>query len=65
LIPEWVDRQEYPFTPRTLDVPAGRLSYVDEGQGDPIVMVHGTPTWSFLYRHLIKRGSSRRSVSRA
>jgi len=54
LTPEWVDRQEYPFTPRTLDVPAGRLSYVDEGQGDPIVMVHGTPTWSFLYRHLIK-----------
>jgi haloalkane dehalogenase len=59
LIPEWVDRQEYPFTPRTLDVPAGRLSYVDEGQGDPIVMVHGTPTWSFLYRHLIKALSAR------
>jgi haloalkane dehalogenase len=59
LIPEWVDRQEYPFTPRTLDVPAGRLSYVDEGQGDPIVMVHGTPTWSFLYRHLVKALSPR------
>jgi len=54
LIPEWVDRREYPFEPRTLDLPGGRLSYVDEGEGSPIVMVHGTPTWSFLYRHLIK-----------
>jgi haloalkane dehalogenase len=54
LIPAWVDRQEYPFEPRTLDVDGGRLSYVDEGEGAPIVMVHGTPTWSFLYRHLIR-----------
>jgi haloalkane dehalogenase len=54
VIPPWVDRREYPFEPRALDVGAGRLSYVDEGQGSPIVMVHGTPTWSFLYRHLIR-----------
>jgi haloalkane dehalogenase len=54
VIPAWVDRREYPFEPRTLDVGAGRVSYVDEGQGSPIVMVHGTPTWSFLYRHLIR-----------
>jgi len=54
LIPTWVDRGEYPFEPRSLDADGGRLSYVDEGEGAPIVMVHGTPTWSFLYRHLIK-----------
>lgn len=30
------------------------MHYVDEGDGDPLVMVHGTPTWSFLYRHLIR-----------
>jgi len=54
LIPAWVDRTEYPFEPRTLDVDGGRLSYVDEGEDAPIVMVHGTPTWSFLYRHLIR-----------
>jgi haloalkane dehalogenase len=54
LIPAWVDRREYPFEPRTLDVDGARLSYVDEGEGAPIVMVHGTPTWSFLYRHLIR-----------
>ncbi|MCJ8165796.1 alpha/beta fold hydrolase [Pontibacter sp. E15-1] len=30
------------------------MHYVDEGEGPPIVMVHGTPVWSFLYRNLIK-----------
>ena len=52
--PAWLDRTEYPFRSRWFDAPAGRMHYVDEGQGDPIVMVHGTPTWSFLYRHLIR-----------
>jgi pimeloyl-ACP methyl ester carboxylesterase len=59
LIPGWVDRREYPFEPRELDVEGGRLSYVDEGEGAPMVMVHGTPTWSFLYRHLIRELSPR------
>jgi haloalkane dehalogenase len=59
LIPGWVDRREYPFEPRELDVEGGRLRYVDEGEGAPIVMVHGTPTWSFLYRHLIRELSPR------
>ena len=38
-----------------------RLHYIDEGQGEPVVMVHGNPTWSFLYRNLIDslRGSHR------
>jgi haloalkane dehalogenase len=54
-----VDRREYPFEPRALDVDGGRLSYVDQGEGEPIVMVHGTPTWSFLYRHLIRDLSPR------
>jgi haloalkane dehalogenase len=53
-VPAWVDRQAYPFTVRTLALPAGRLSYVDEGSGPPILFVHGTPTWSFEYRHLIR-----------
>jgi haloalkane dehalogenase len=51
----WIDRQEYPFESRYFEVPAGRLHYIDEGVGSPIVMVHGNPTWSFLYRYLIKR----------
>ena len=52
-VPAWVDRAAYPFTPRSVDLTAGRVSYVDEGQGNPILFVHGTPSWSFEYRHLI------------
>jgi len=51
----WIDREEYPFKSHYFEVPAGKLHYVDEGAGSPIVMVHGNPVWSFLYRHLIKR----------
>ncbi len=29
------------------------MHYLDEGQGDPVVMVHGNPTWSYEYRHMI------------
>jgi haloalkane dehalogenase len=50
----WVDREAYPFTTHSLEVDGGRMSYVDEGEGEPILFVHGTPTWSFLYRHLIR-----------
>lgn len=52
--PAWLDRTEYPFDPNWLDHPAGRVHYVDEGEGRPVVLLHGNPTWSFLYRHLIR-----------
>jgi haloalkane dehalogenase len=52
--PPWLDRDAYPFTLRTMSLAEGSVSYVDEGQGEPILFVHGTPTWSFEYRHLIK-----------
>ncbi len=50
----WIDRTAYPFAPHSFEVDGARMHYVDEGQGKPILMVHGTPTWSFLYRDLIK-----------
>lgn len=50
----WIDRSEYPFAPHSFSLGMGRMHYIDEGQGRPLVMVHGTPTWSFLYRHLVK-----------
>jgi len=50
----WVDRNEYPFEDHYLDLEMGRMHFVDEGKGRPIVMVHGTPEWSFGYRNLIK-----------
>jgi haloalkane dehalogenase len=52
--PPWLDREEYPFASHTFSTPAGRMHYVDEGAGAPILFVHGNPTWSFLYRELIK-----------
>jgi len=50
----WVDRNEYPFADHFLNLSMGRMHYVDEGHGHPILMVHGTPEWSFGYRYLIK-----------
>jgi haloalkane dehalogenase len=47
-------RSLYPWTGRHLDVGGGvRMHYLDEGQGEPLVMLHGNPTWSFFYRHLV------------
>ena len=43
----------YPFTPKTLSINGHSLSYLDEGQGPVIVMLHGNPTWSFFYRNLV------------
>jgi haloalkane dehalogenase len=50
---EWLDRELYPFSDHWFNTPAGRMHYVDEGSGPPVVFVHGTPTWSFLYRRQI------------
>jgi haloalkane dehalogenase len=50
------DLPDYPFTPNYLDVaPNLRMHYVDEGRSDasPVLMLHGEPSWSFLYRHMI------------
>ena len=43
----------YEFAPHYLDQDGLRMHYVDEGAGDPILLLHGEPTWSFLYRKLI------------
>jgi pimeloyl-ACP methyl ester carboxylesterase len=52
--PKWLDRILYPFAHHTVQLQTGQLHYVDEGQGEPIVFVHGTPTWSFVWRQQIK-----------
>ncbi len=43
----------YPFAPHVLDLDGLRYHYVDEGRGEPVLMVHGNPTWSFYYRGLV------------
>jgi haloalkane dehalogenase len=49
------DPELYPFTSRWFDSPQGRMHYLDEGAGPPILFCHGNPTWSFLYRDIITR----------
>ncbi|MCF8603699.1 alpha/beta fold hydrolase [Gordonia sp. HY442] len=49
-----IDRSLYPFTSRWFTSSAGRVHYVDEGSGRPIVFCHGSPTWSFAFRHVIR-----------
>jgi haloalkane dehalogenase len=53
IAPEWLDRRAYPFRSRWIDLAGSRLHYVDEGSGDVVLFVHGTPTWSFEFRHVI------------
>ena len=53
-VPDWLDREAYPFRSRWAGPAGSRLHYIDEGAGDVLLFVHGTPTWSFEFRHLIK-----------
>ena len=50
----WIDTNEYPFKSNFMEFDLGRMHYIDEGAGKPIVLLHGNTTWSFLYRHMIK-----------
>jgi haloalkane dehalogenase len=53
--PPWLDRTRFPFESQFLDLPEGRVHYVDEGPraGPTLFCLHGNPTWSFLFRELI------------
>jgi haloalkane dehalogenase len=44
---------DFPFAPRYRDVAGLRLAHLDEGDGPPVVLFHGEPTWSFLWRKVI------------
>jgi haloalkane dehalogenase len=43
----------YTFAPSYIEQDGLRMHYVDEGAGDPILLLHGEPTWAFLYRTMI------------
>ncbi len=47
------DLPGYPFQPHYVEIVGMRVHYVDEGQGPPVLMLHGEPTWSYLYRKMI------------
>ena len=42
-----------PFAHHYLDIDATRIHYLDEGSGDTLLLLHGNPAWSFLYRKII------------
>lgn len=44
---------DYPFAPNYIEINGLRVHYVDEGEGDVILCLHGEPTWSYLYRKMI------------
>jgi len=44
----------YPFPSNYLDINGLKYHYLDQGEGDPIIMLHGNPTWSFYFRSLIQ-----------
>jgi haloalkane dehalogenase len=52
---DWSFGGTWPHEPQWFDTADGRMHYVDVGprDGKPVVMLHGNPTWGYLYRHLI------------
>lgn len=48
-----VPHELYPFEGASHEIAGHRMHYLDEGQGDPLVMLHGNPSWSIYYRHLV------------
>ena len=60
--PDWVSDDMFPFESHFFETPNGQsMHYIDEGQGNPIIFIHGNPTWSFEFRHLVAglRGTHR------
>jgi haloalkane dehalogenase len=51
--PSWVDDELFPYASNFVEVLGNIVHYVDEGDGPVLLMLHGNPTWSFLYRDMI------------
>ena len=49
----FADLPDFPYEPRYREVDGLRLAHLDEGDGAPVLLVHGEPTWSYLWRHVI------------
>jgi len=43
----------WPYTPMFCEAAGFRQHYIDEGKGNPIICLHGEPTWGYLYRNMI------------
>jgi haloalkane dehalogenase len=52
--PSWIPEGLYPFDTHFAEIDGATVHYADEGSGPPLLLLHGNPTWSFLYREIIK-----------
>lgn len=52
--PAWVDDDLFPFESHFVDIDGHTVHYVDEGSGPTLLLLHGNPTWSFLWREVIR-----------
>jgi pimeloyl-ACP methyl ester carboxylesterase len=54
-VTDWTFDGTWPFEPKWFDSTGGRMHYIDEGRPDgrPVVLVHGNPTWGYLYRNFV------------
>jgi haloalkane dehalogenase len=57
--PTWIPERLSPFASRFAEAEGARVHYADEGEGPPLLLLHGNPTWSFLYRDVIRGLSDR------
>ncbi len=56
------DLPGFPFDPRYVDINGARVHYIDEGEGETILCLHGEPTWAYLYRKMIPILAARHRV---
>ena len=49
----FADLPDFPYQPNYLELDGLQVHYLDEGEGEPILCLHGEPSWSYLYRKMI------------
>ena len=54
----FADLPDFPYPAKYVEVEGLRMAYVEQGTGDPILMLHGAPAWGYLYRRMIPPLSS-------
>ncbi len=59
------DLPDFPFEPNYVEQDGLRMHYLDEGEGKPVLLLHGEPTWSFLYRKVIPQLTRALALHRA
>lgn len=52
--PDWINESLYPFKSRYIELAGSLVHYIDEGSGPVLLFLHSVPTWSFIYRNIIK-----------